>query len=305
MRISVTKRSGVAVVDQIATQIMLAIISGELRPEQRLPSIRALATRLRVHSNSVRAAYLSLEQRNWIELRRGSGAYVKNPTQRSAVELLVQSFIDSARATGMTDADIRQAVDRALSVRQIESILVIEPEPELRNIVMAEIAEATQLPVEGAAQNAGNERRGRKLVVALAARAAAAGTSPTSFAPDLWLQVNSPTQLLSKQPRPPEESLVTFVSRSPDLLRIARAVLLASGWTVESLEFRDAQQRGWKRGLSSSALVIADSVTAREIPAGIEVKRLRVISETSLAELRQHCETVHRPSKIASLTHSN
>jgi GntR family transcriptional regulator len=282
LRISVTKRSGVPVVDQIATQFMLAIISGELRAEQRLPSMRALATRLRVHLNSVRAAYLSLEQRNWIQLRRGSGAYVRSTTERSATDRLVRSFIDSARAAGMTDERIRHAIDDALETQQVDSILVVEPEIELRKIVMAEIAEATQLPVDGAAAGA-SAGLPRTLVVALAARAAAANTS---VIPDLWLQVNSPTELLSKQQRPPADSLVTFVSRSPDLLRVARDVLLASGWTAEALEFRDARQPGWRRGLRGSALIIADTLTARNIPVAIEVKRLRVISGASLLELK-------------------
>src|SRR5687767_12550247 len=149
---------------------MLAIISGELRAEQRLPSMRALATRLRVHLNSVRAAYLSLEERNWIQLRRGSGAYVKSRIQSSANASLVRSFIDSARAVGMSDADIRQAVDEALSTRRVESVFVVEPEPELRNIVMAEIAETIQLPIYGTDECAGNDRHALTLTVALAAR---------------------------------------------------------------------------------------------------------------------------------------
>lgn len=287
MRISVTKGSGVAIVDQIATQIMLAIISGELHPEQRLPSIRALATRLHVHSNSVRAAYLSLEQRSWVELRRGSGVYVTNSTVASGTAMLVRTFVESARALGMSDDAIRSAVDQALATQQTESVLVFEPEPELRKVLIAEIAEAVKLRVEGTDGDGDPDPALRVLVVALAARAAA----QTSYAPALWLNVNSATGLLQKQQPPPSHSLVTFVSRSPDLRRIARAVLMAAGWNAEALELKDPSVPGWKRGLRSSALIIADTIAMREIPAGIEVKRLRVISESSLEEIRKRCVT--------------
>ena len=290
MRISVTKRSGVPVVDQIATQVMLAIVSGEVRPEQRLPSIRALASRLRVHSNSVRAAYVSLEQRKWVQLRRGSGAYVRSGAAESGTLLLVRSFVESARATGMSADQIREAVDRALAAPKIESVLVVEPEPELRKVLMAELAEAIKLRVDGAGEpRVESPPPAGALVVALAARAAA--PEALHFAPALWLNANSATGLLEKQQPPPSHSLVTFVSRSPDLLRIARAVLLASGWSAEALQVKDARETGWKRGLRSSAFVIADTIAMREIPAGVEVKRLRLISDGSIEEVRRRCVT--------------
>jgi DNA-binding transcriptional regulator YhcF (GntR family) len=50
--------------EQLATQIVLAIVSGELAPGQRLPSTRELARRFRLHPNTLSAGYKQLEESN-------------------------------------------------------------------------------------------------------------------------------------------------------------------------------------------------------------------------------------------------
>ncbi len=46
--------------EQLATQIILGIISEDLKPDQRLPSTRELARRFHIHPNTVSAAYRDL-----------------------------------------------------------------------------------------------------------------------------------------------------------------------------------------------------------------------------------------------------
>ena len=55
----------VSLPDQIATQLRMAVLSGDLRPSERLPSVRALARRFGLHHNTVSAAYRRLEQEGW------------------------------------------------------------------------------------------------------------------------------------------------------------------------------------------------------------------------------------------------
>jgi DNA-binding transcriptional regulator YhcF (GntR family) len=56
---------------------MLAIVSGELKPDQKLPSTRELACRFDLHSNSVNSAYHDLANEGWVEFRKGSEVYVR------------------------------------------------------------------------------------------------------------------------------------------------------------------------------------------------------------------------------------
>ena len=62
---------------QIAEQIIAMIASGELAPNQRLPSERDLALRLGVSRPPVREALIALEVEGIVDVRMGSGVYVR------------------------------------------------------------------------------------------------------------------------------------------------------------------------------------------------------------------------------------
>ena len=83
MEIVLNRRGGVPVREQIATQLQLQILGGNLAHGQRLPSVRALARRLRVHHNTVSAAYQDLQAAGHVQLKRGSGVFVRRAACRS------------------------------------------------------------------------------------------------------------------------------------------------------------------------------------------------------------------------------
>ena len=68
---------------QIAKQIQDLIKSGEFAVGSRLPAERDLATQLSVSRPSVREALIALEVEGVIEVRTGSGIYVKSLGQSS------------------------------------------------------------------------------------------------------------------------------------------------------------------------------------------------------------------------------
>ena len=86
MDIVLNRRGGVPVRDQLVTQLELKILGGELAQGQRLPSVRALARRLKVHHNTVSAAYQDLEAAGHVELQRGSGVFVRGGGPRILTE---------------------------------------------------------------------------------------------------------------------------------------------------------------------------------------------------------------------------
>ncbi|HEX7955464.1 MAG TPA: hypothetical protein VF508_00885, partial [Pyrinomonadaceae bacterium] len=63
-----------------------------------------------------------------------------------------------------------------------------------------------------------------------------------------------------------------------------------AGLDPEALDLRDAREPGWERGLRSSAHVITDALTARQLPADLRARVYRVVADTSLAELRSFVE---------------
>src|SRR5690242_13804280 len=101
MRFWITKNSEVPVREQVVRQVMLGILSEDLPPGHKLPSVRALARRHHIHSNTVSAAYHDLLQQGWLELRRGSGVYVRAQAQDSGgLEPLLSATLKAARDQG-------------------------------------------------------------------------------------------------------------------------------------------------------------------------------------------------------------
>ena len=61
---------------RIARAIAADLRRGRLRPGERLPGSRALASSLGVHRNTVVAAYTELEAEGWVETRAARGTFV-------------------------------------------------------------------------------------------------------------------------------------------------------------------------------------------------------------------------------------
>ena len=61
---------------QICDGIRDQILSGVLHPEDKLPSVRELATRLTINPNTIQRAYRELEMQGWIATVPGKGCFV-------------------------------------------------------------------------------------------------------------------------------------------------------------------------------------------------------------------------------------
>lgn len=294
MRLWLSRNGEVPLREQLVRQIMLGIIGDDLSPGQRLPSTRELARRFRIHPNTVSAAYRDLERRGWLEFRKGSGVYVRSERDDLTddappdLERLISSFIALARAQGFSLADIRETLSRRLDEQPPDHFLIIEPDEDLREILAAEIDEATGFPVRGASpdQFCDDKRLAGAAVVALYGQADVLRRALPAGATPMLLHTRSIPDSLAGEKPPPRDALVSIVSRWPRFLEWARVVLVAAGLEADSLDFRDAREGGWTRGLQRSALVITDALTVRELPRGVTARVYRVIADSSLEELR-------------------
>ncbi len=76
MKIFIDNKSGLPIYDQIYSQIKSQIISGELREDEALPSIRNLAKDLRISVITTKRAYDELEKEGFIYAIAAKGCFV-------------------------------------------------------------------------------------------------------------------------------------------------------------------------------------------------------------------------------------
>jgi len=70
--------NGAPIYRQIIQQIEYAILSGRMRPGDRLPTIRSLAVELKTNPNTIAKAYNELEIRGILATQVGSGTYISD-----------------------------------------------------------------------------------------------------------------------------------------------------------------------------------------------------------------------------------
>lgn len=76
MKILINNKSGAPIYDQIYSQIKNQIISGALKEDEMLPSIRGLAKDLGISFITTKRAYEELEKEGFIYTLPGKGCYV-------------------------------------------------------------------------------------------------------------------------------------------------------------------------------------------------------------------------------------
>ena len=303
MRLWLNRTGEVSLREQLMTQVVLAILCKELHPGQRLPSTRDLARRFSIHANTASAAYRELEREGWLEFRHGSGVYVRAhlPTTpllpqiaaEFVVDRLIGDLVAKARKQGASETLLRARLRRWLALEPPSRWLVIEPDPELRRIVIHEMSLALALPISGCAPDecSDAEMVHGSMPVVLPSKAAAvrkllpAGTELTTLqvhpvAPEL--------QNYLKRYLPEHGSdLIGIASRWPEFQRIGKTMLVAAGLSPESLLVRDPTKPGWKRGLDATTGVVCDSVTALELPPPLFPMRFILLDAASLAPLQE------------------
>lgn len=303
MRFWFARDSEVSIREQLVTQVVLGIVSGELAAGHRLPSTRELARRFQLHANTISAGYRHLEREGWVEFRHGSGVYVRSgkpevaASRAVALDSLIAGFFRSAREMGAPLVEVRERMKRWLSIQPPDHILVIEPDEELREIVVAEIAQAVSLNVRGC-----DPQQLRDpgvllgaLPVAMPSKRDLARRALPAGADLITLKVRSVPNSLAGYLPVPIDLLIGVASRWPEFLKSSKTMLVAAGFHPDTLVLRDARKPGWAQGLKQSAAVVCDCLTATRLPKGCRAIPFAIMAEESLAELRRHCDFLTAP----------
>jgi GntR family transcriptional regulator len=115
-------RSDAPIYLQIVDQIKQQIANGALEPGDQLPTVRGLATDLRINFNTVARAYRILDEERIISTQQGRGTYIteKPPPKvtermrRESLEALARRFIEESTRLGFVEAEIHQIVSDQL-----------------------------------------------------------------------------------------------------------------------------------------------------------------------------------------------
>lgn len=115
-------RSGTPIYTQIVEQVKQQVVSGELKPGDQLPTVRALALELRVNFNTVARAYRLLDEAGIISTQQGRGTYIleapppeqTDKLRQQALEALTRDYLNEAFHLGCSRDEIINALKEQL-----------------------------------------------------------------------------------------------------------------------------------------------------------------------------------------------
>jgi GntR family transcriptional regulator len=107
-QIRIDFRSGEPITLQIVQQIKQLVEQGRLKQGDQLPTVRELATDLRINFSTVARAYKILDEERVISTQRGRGTYIWDKPEneageqerRGAIEELARHFLQEAQRLG-------------------------------------------------------------------------------------------------------------------------------------------------------------------------------------------------------------
>jgi GntR family transcriptional regulator len=106
---------------QLTDQIKHAIATGELKPNEKLPSVRELSEALKISAITIKRAYLDLENEGLIFTRAGTGSFVSEVDhdrlrsgKLAEFEVELRRLLGTGKKFGIAADDIVQLI------RQIE-----------------------------------------------------------------------------------------------------------------------------------------------------------------------------------------
>ncbi len=108
---------------QIVDRIKHLIATDALQPGQQLPTVRQLATDLRVNFNTVARAYRILDEAGMISTQQGRGTYVlEQPLPEDAKRMrevalnaITRSYLLEAHRLGFEPEEVEENVDNLLA----------------------------------------------------------------------------------------------------------------------------------------------------------------------------------------------
>ena len=102
---------------QIKDSLRRLIVAGALGPDEKLPSIRALAMDLSINPNTIRRAYTELEREGFIYSVPGKGTFAavtgrEDPARRAELMEKLREIIAELRYLNVPDQEILALIEK-------------------------------------------------------------------------------------------------------------------------------------------------------------------------------------------------
>ena len=295
MDIQISRDSDFPIRQQLTEQIVFLIATGRLRPGQDLPSVRALARRLKIHHNTVSQAYQDLVSRDWLVRRQGSRMMVRSaeelsdPPASKDLDDLINETIQAARQHGYTVQQLRQRVQERLMAQSPDHILVVSvDDPGMRHLLRVELRENLPYPVEACSLEELSANRSLS--------AGALVTTPLGLLPDVRTLVSKDRAVVGLTFSEAKEhfnivrslerpSLIAVVSVSETFLLTARGLLAPLiGQRHRMREYLLPTQEG--EGLEWADVVFCDSITKSRVKSR-NLVHYRMVSPKCIERLEE------------------
>lgn len=109
-----------AIYEQIYDEIIRLIFSKSLKPDEKLPSVRELASMIRINPNTIQKAYKYLEEDNYIYTVKGVGNFVKDADELRNLHIKnvkdeLYKVLNSLKELGLREERIIDVVKEALT----------------------------------------------------------------------------------------------------------------------------------------------------------------------------------------------
>lgn len=123
LEIRIDPDNPVPIYQQIVHLVKHQVAAGRLKPGEQLPTVRELASNLRVNPNTVARAYDELDKDHVITTQQGRGTYVRErPDQDHLTSMrqehlgtLLNGMLTRALSLGYTEQEIRDAFEDQLA----------------------------------------------------------------------------------------------------------------------------------------------------------------------------------------------
>jgi len=294
IRLWLSREKGIAIREQLSAQLLLGILSRSLAPGERLPSVRELARRLKIHPNTVSAAYRDLAARGWLASRRGSGMFVteaKISEPEGGVDGFARAWIEEGLGRGFSIDALEIALAKVRREFQTDGhvprFLVVHPDRHLADILATEIAEAVGRPVAHADLEDASRFIIAETCVLVTAACEAQVLRELQPAHHRVISLNTMEEVIAGRNSPKSTPLIGIVSRSESIRQWTSTLLPALGFPLTDILLRNPSEPEWQDGLAVCDLVAADVKATLELPRNIKPTIFRIVSDDFLRQARE------------------
>ncbi|KRG12005.1 GntR family transcriptional regulator [Lederbergia galactosidilytica] len=108
---------------QIVDQVCGQIARGEIRPGEKLPSVREMAIQSGVNPNTIQRSYTEMERMGIVEAKRGQGSFVIEDEeivgrlQQSMQKEIIEQFVGNMKDLGFSSSQIISGLESYLKER--------------------------------------------------------------------------------------------------------------------------------------------------------------------------------------------